>query len=157
MSAGRRRRGQARPWASWALVAARVLFVWNRSLFAGPDSDAQSLAVVEVLRPLLVGAGVADTALMNHIVRKTAHFLEYAVLGLLLCGTLPASRTVGAVLARLALGVGVAGADETIQTFVPLRTASPLDAALDSAGMACGVALGLAMGRLRARPGATRP
>ena len=59
-----------------------TLFIWSRSLFAGPESLAQSDAVVNLMRPLLVGFGVHDANAMSFLVRKAGHVSEYLVLGL---------------------------------------------------------------------------
>ena len=69
------------------------------------------------------------------VLRKIGHAGEFAVLGALL------ARALGS--ARLALVVGVlyAVSDEVHQVFVPGRTGSPLDVALDAVGVALGVVL----------------
>lgn len=140
----------------WVPVAVWVVFVWSRSLFAGPASDAQSLSVVALLGPAFSSVGVTDVSVMNHVVRKTAHFLEYAVLGVLLSRTIVRPVRAPRACARLALGALVAGVDETIQRFVPLRASSAADVVLDSAGVAFGLALGLVVERLVARARANR-
>lgn len=71
------------------------------------------------------------------VLRKAAHVCEYAVLGALLV------RAVGLGSPALAFAVGVAYAasDELHQHFVPGRTGSPVDVAIDAVGLAAGIAL----------------
>ena len=58
-----------------------VGFVWGHSLVGGAASSAESGRVVALLRPLFEATGVTDLDLMTFVVRKCAHFSEYAVLG----------------------------------------------------------------------------
>ena len=71
--------------------------------------------------------------------RKTAHFLEYAVLGVLAVPTflVPASRRLPRWLGPLVV-ILVPMADETIQRFVPGRESSPRDVLIDLCGAAAG-------------------
>ena len=76
------------------------------------------------------GLGGWDLAL-----RKIAHALEYAVLGLLLL------RAVGREAAAAALGIGYAVTDEIHQTFVAGRQGSARDVLVDAVGVLAGVYL----------------
>ena len=68
----------------WVLVFCLwVAFVWGHSLVQGPQSSLESSRVVAVVAPLLNALGITGEAAMSFAVRKTAHFLEYAVLGVL--------------------------------------------------------------------------
>jgi VanZ family protein len=69
------------------------------------------------------------------VLRKLAHFAEYAILGALLLRAL--RREPLAVL----LGSAYALTDEVHQAFVTGRQGSPLDWALDTAGVILGVVL----------------
>jgi len=92
--------------------------------------------------------------LLNLIVRKCAHFVEYAILGVLLFRagdrTWPAGNALAAALVRAALG---AGCDEIGQTQIAMRTGALKDVLLDSAGGSFG-AIAAARGRTRIRRGA---
>lgn len=88
---------------------------------------------------LSTGLGFWDVVL-----RKLAHLVEYAILGVLL------ARALGRGWPAILLGSLYAGSDELHQTFVPGRVGAPLDWALDTVGVVVGVALLL---RLRARAG----
>ncbi len=67
------------------------------------------------------------------VLRKIAHFGEYAVLGLLL------ARAVGRRPLALAAGVAYAASDELHQHFVAGRHAAVRDVLIDSAGVLAGV------------------
>lgn len=117
-----------------------IAFVWGRSLMQGPASSVESGRVVAVVRPVFVAAGVTDFDLITFIVRKSAHFSEYAVLGFLgrgLFSRLQDERGLPAWVGALAVAL-VPVADETIQLFVPGRSGSPRDVLIDL----CGAALG---------------
>ncbi len=71
-------------WVRRALVVVWIAFIWSRSLFPGPASSPQSNFVAALLQPLLEAMGIHEWSQMTFLVRKTVHFLEYAVLGDLL-------------------------------------------------------------------------
>lgn len=136
-------------WA--AAFACWVAFVWGHSLVQGPASAEESGFVATVLEPLFRTLGVADFSLMDHIVRKSAHFLEYAVLGAIgsgLYGSLRAWRGTPAWAIAL-LVAAVPMLDELIQTTVPGRDGNPRDVLLDLAGAATGALVFRAVARLK--------
>ena len=147
----------------WVLVFCLwVAFVWGHSLVQGPQSSLESSRVVAVVAPLLNALGITGEAAMSFVVRKTAHFLEYAVLGMLAVPTflVPARegrlpRWLGPLVAAL-----IPVADETIQRFVPGRESSPRDVLIDLCGAAFGmlVVLLVSHGRAshRTKDGGTR-
>lgn len=145
-----RRRSLAR----WAVAfACWVAFVWGRSLVQGPDSALESGRFVALLRPLFELVGVGDVDLMSFVVRKCAHFSEYAVLGAIAHGLfsrLVAWRRVPAWAGALAVAA-VPVADECIQLFVPGRSGTVRDVLIDLAGAAAGALLARAVARARAR------
>ena len=75
------------------------------------------------------GLGTADLVL-----RKLAHLVEYAVLGLLLARALPE-------LAAVAAGTLYAITDEIHQALVPGREGALVDVTIDSLGVVAGVLL----------------
>lgn len=96
-----------------------------------------------MLRWALPHASEATIASVHAVVRKLAHFTEYAVLGMLVVRALDEGGTPFRRVAvrALALCAGYAVLDELHQTLVPTRTGAVLDVLLDSAGAAAGVAL----------------
>ena len=136
----------------WAVAfCCWTLLIWGHSLVQGPQSSAESGMVVDLVRPLFEALGVSDVDLMTLVVRKGAHFSEYAVLGVLAFGLfrerlrergMPPFPT--ACLVAL-----VPVSDECLQMFVPGRSGQPTDVLIDLAGICAGVLLS----RLWARRG----
>jgi VanZ family protein len=79
------------------------------------------------------------------VLRKIAHFCEYAVLG----GLLVRATRRGPL--AFVLGVLYAASDELHQHFVRGRHASPRDVAIDAAGVLCGVLAARRIGAWTAR------
>lgn len=69
------------------------------------------------------------------VLRKIAHFCEYAILGALLL------RALGRAEVAVAAGIAYAATDEWHQHFVPGRHAARRDVAIDAAGVLAGVFL----------------
>ena len=111
------------PVLAWALV----IFCLSTSYFSAENT---SKFIDPILRFLMPGASAATIALGHGLVRKTAHFINYAILFWLLVS--------GPMRARpyLAFGLCVIYAllDEGHQMFVPNRGPSLYDVALDSTG-----------------------
>lgn len=122
-------------------AAVWLLVIWGQSCMPATQSGAL-LTVVQRLLPWMT----------DHVLRKCAHFAEYAVLGAL---TAAALRT-GAHFswpAALLPGTLAALCDETIQLFVPSRSGQIADVWLDTAGYLTGALLTLLIFRLcRKRP-----
>ena len=82
---------------------------------------------------------------MEHLLRKTAHFIEFFALGVLLCLLFTRflhSEMIAGLLSFVA-AVLYAVADECHQYFIPGRSASLKDILLDGAGAFCGILLTL--------------
>ena len=101
------------------------------------------------IRPLLefiFPGAPEETLLFYHgIIRKTAHFAEYAVLALLACRAFAGSASLwlsrSPYIAALVLVCLVAVLDEAQQSFNPTRTGSPFDVLIDVAGGLTAVSL----------------
>ncbi len=134
-------RGKRRGAAAWfALSLAWTALIWVHSMVPGPASTSESSFVVQLLAPLFGMAGVCDRAVMTLLVRKCAHFSEYALLGFLTHGlrsSLPRESL-------LPFGLSVVWAmlapclDETIQLFVPGRAGLVTDVLIDLGGVLVG-------------------
>jgi VanZ family protein len=110
-----------------AIVWVALLFFLSTSLF----SAANTARFIEpILRWILPSAAPATISLTHGLIRKVAHFFNYAVLFWLLIRGPMAGRPYAA----LAICVAYAMLDEGHQIFVPGRTASLYDVALDSSG-----------------------
>lgn len=81
---------------------------------------------------------------VDHVVRKTAHFIEYAILGLLLITSIGLEKSGRKVMLQSwMLGIGYAMTDEFHQRFVPGRSGQISDVILDSGGVLFGIILSL--------------
>lgn len=128
-----------------ALLILNLAFIWGNSLMTAEISSAISGFVGKVLETLFrlpVGSGGSGHGLL----RKLAHFSEFACLGALIFWRLAMAGQQGKT--RLALTFGavlcVACLDETIQRFVPGRASSLIDVWIDTAGGMTGMFLLLA-------------
>lgn len=157
----------AMPW--FVLVIVWLAFIWGHSLVPGVASRGESSRVMVVLRPAFRAAGVTSTHTMTFVIRKTAHFLEYTVLGMLcakararLLSSSVAGKAEGGRAWRLSSGdlrlvlltviVGCVApvVDETIQVFVPERSSQVRDVVIDLAGVLVGTLVVAALRRARA-------
>lgn len=129
----------------WAAVVGLMTLIFAFSAQEGIASDGMTQAAVMPLAEILAdavegGDGAVDAIylVIGTIVRKIAHLLEYALLGLLvhllLC-------TYGQRQKWLAVAIAVAYAvtDEVHQAFVPGRLGTPVDVFIDAVGVTIGV------------------
>lgn len=120
-----------------ALLLCNLAFIWGNSLLPGQVSGAISDFVKDLLSGLFDSTGEDSTG--GFLIRKLAHFTEFACLGGLLLwyfGMLGKPK----ILAFL-LGAGAACIDETIQIFVPERGPGIRDVGIDCAGVLMGMIL----------------
>jgi VanZ family protein len=111
--------------SSRLVSSSRLLVVWLPVvLWAGLIFGLSSIP------DLGTGLGSWDVVL-----RKIAHFCEYAILGALLL------RALGREVPAIAAGVAYAATDELHQHFVVGRHAAVRDVAIDAAGVLAGVLL----------------
>lgn len=120
-----------------ALLAMLLVFIWGNSLMPGEVSQAISSWVQHILFGSEASAGEIPAG--NGILRKIAHFTEFAALGMTL-GWLFGMLQKGRKWPFLA-GAAAASIDETIQYFVPERAPRLLDVCIDSCGVLTGILL----------------
>ena len=121
------------------LIALNLALIWGNSALPGGTSMELSdgfLALIEQSLPVLAGIG-------SMLIRKLAHFSEFACLGLLLAWffRLMGERGFHGVTAPALLGTLAACVDETIQRFVPGRESSLIDVWIDISGVCTGILL----------------
>jgi VanZ family protein len=106
-------------------------------------SDMSSLYIVEVINRFLISKfGTGSITISNFIVRKSAHFVEFMVLGILFFKSFFNSEKLKWVtLTAFLWGLGYSITDEIHQIFVPGRTAKIGDVLIDSTGIASGLLL----------------
>ena len=121
------------------LLLANLCFIWGNSLVSRSDSHDLSVGVLGFL-PGFLRELFPDQEQLVHIVRKAAHFTEFACLGGLSCGLLAATRAVKRhpFFHVWAGGFFVAAIDETIQIFTG-RGSQFQDVWLDFAGFSAGL------------------
>jgi VanZ family protein len=118
-----------RPWLKWlpVLLWAVIIFCFSTSIFSAENT---SRIIDPILRFLMPWASAATIALWHGLVRKAAHFTNYAILFWLLVSGPLRTRPYAAFV----LCIVYAMLDETHQIFVPGRTPTLYDVALDSTG-----------------------
>ena len=128
-----------------------LAFIWGNSLVSRSDSHDLSVGVLGFL-PGFIRDLFPNQEQLVHIVRKMAHFTEFACLGGLSCGLLATARTVKLhpFFHVWAGGFFVAAIDETIQIFTG-RGSQLQDVWLDFAGFATGLVLVLAVRAIACR------
>ena len=114
------------------------IFVGSTDLMSAEHTSRFIGPFLRWFSPDITEGAVASVQLF---VRKCAHLTEYAVLACLLCRAVcqSAARFWRAAALALVVAALCASLDEFHQSFVPSRTASPYDVAIDVAGALAGV------------------
>lgn len=132
------------------LILMNTAFIWGNSLLPGSVSGAISDEVMQmckdVLEPILSIFGEETVPPPGNgmlLLRKSAHFLEYLLLGLNWCWLflVLGQRGIHRFTMPMLPAVLTAMADETIQLFVPGRASSLVDVWIDTAGLTLGILL----------------
>ena len=141
-------RGWLRAWLP-AIFWAGVIWVLSTKYFSAENTGSALQTVLGRLFPSIS----ADTlALLNHCIRKLAHFSEYFIFCLLIFRGFRGERKGWRwtwALAAFALAAGYSALDEIHQSFVEGRTASLFDSLLDSAGALAAMIIGWVWTHLR--------
>lgn len=111
-----------------ALTVLWLCVIWGHSMMPAENSGAESNFLSDWLMQYFPWMN-------DYVIRKTAHFTEYALLGALVFGAFPKQGRV-AVLETAFAGFLAAFFDETIQLFSPGRSGQIKDVWLDFAGFA---------------------
>ena len=136
-----------------AMVAGFIAYMTSQPAVASTESSqfiATAVAKLLLLVPqsdtLLQALGLPQSVsllapALDHVIRKTAHFTEYAVLGFVMVAWLRHSRLFKSHAHWLATVAGVifAVSDEWHQTFVPGRSGQLTDVLIDSMGCVAGI------------------
>ncbi len=131
----------------WIVAALWCVMIFYMSSKPADISSQDSGFIADILNNL-AGNNLPHEGVLGieNIVRKTAHFLEYSVLGFLLfmalySGLKPFRPFKWLLLKPLIPGVVYAISDELHQIFVPGRAGRILDVSIDSAGIIFGIYL----------------
>ena len=126
------------------LLLGTIGLIFYQSSRIGEVSSGLSLRVTDKLNAWLGGAGLG-IQVSHFTVRKLAHLAEYILLGFWAMLTLRVYT--GRVLAFLSwpllFGLSLAVGDEFLQQYIPGRTSSVTDVAIDFAGVLVGVFVAL--------------
>lgn len=123
----------------WTVIYILYLFwIFTNSLDIAVESSSKSTAVMELLNQILFGG---TSTLTEHLVRKLAHFSEFALAGVLghICFSQWRKEMRSFVLCTLFVGLFIALCDETIQLFVPGRSGQIMDVWIDFLGYVVGM------------------
>lgn len=119
-----------------ALLIAILVFIWGNSLLPAPVSSAFSDWVHSIL---LGEKPESDGSTSSGILRKIAHFTEFAALGMCLAWLFGMLRKAWGV--PLLCGAAAACIDEGLQSLSPGRAPMVLDVLIDSSGVLAGIVL----------------
>jgi len=136
-----------RKYAKWVLLVLLVAWcvtIWQFSLAPAEKSSGTSSQVQDFCNDVLDKVGIEATVTLK-TVRKTAHFSEFMLLGLLAAATLLAHGFGHWLILSPLVFVPAAVIDECIQIFVPGRGPHILDVLLDLAGGTFGALAFLAL------------
>lgn len=127
------------------LLIFQMLFIFAMSSFGSDSSNAQSSQIIQVLHqvfPNLSHTSGPDASVLTFIVRKTAHFTEYAILGILFYffyrQTLPQKNGLRLFVLAILSSFLYACTDEIHQLFVPGRSGQFTDVLVDTLGASFG-------------------
>jgi len=126
----------------WLPVIAWMVFI--NPLNTGLTAENTSRFIVPFLMWLMPNASSETISLYHAVIRKIAHFLEYAFLVFLLFRAFRAGKKgwrPGWALGAGIIALGYAALDEFLQSMIAARTGSPYDWLIDSVGVIC--ALGI--------------
>ena len=121
-----------------------VIFIWSNSLENASESSDTSGVIVDFLKPIFDPNNSVDYDLFTHIVRKAAHFSEFALLGseivilFMLCKKSDEFHF-GLIASSVCLGFSVAVSDELIQLTSEGRACEFTDMMIDLCGLISGV------------------
>lgn len=130
------------------LLIFQMIFVFIMSSFGSDSSSAQSGQIIQVLRqvfPNLNNTSHLDASSLVFIVRKTAHFTEYAILGILFVfffrQFFPQKNSSRYFILAILFSFFYACTDEIHQLFIPGRSGQFTDVLIDTLGASFGCLL----------------
>lgn len=126
----------------WILVGCMIIFIFMNSLTPAVDSKQLSSTVTSTVQNLLQSLNVSvEFEFLHHLIRKTAHFSEYALLGGLIAIAIQRKPLIKSNIINFCIFLIVPIIDETIQLFTPGRSCEIGDMLIDGSGMIVGFLL----------------
>lgn len=128
------------------LTIACIAFIWINSSMDANESSELSGGVLGLINSFIMKIGI-ERELSETIIRKTAHFTEYAVLAVLLTTDFKLFRADMKKQWFMVpfTGLLIAAVDETIQLFPAGRSSSVVDVWIDFGGVCAGFLIALAV------------
>ncbi len=125
-----------------SLTVLWVCFIWGNSLLPGSESQELSLPILYEFNNLLRSIG-SDFQFTHFMVRKMAHFSEYAILGVLLFTMFGQyiCKVKDYIFNVLFFGLLTPVLDEFIQLFIDGRGGEIRDVIIDFSGVLTGIIL----------------
>ena len=113
-----------------------MVFIFIMSSFAATDSDRQSGFIINAIT--FAFPELANVPFLVNIVRKSAHFIEYAILGFSVARSMKLSGAKHSFTSVIACAI-YASTDEFHQSFTPGRSSELKDVLLDTLGASFGI------------------
>ena len=138
------------------LAAAWMVFIYSMSAKDAASSSVLSSGIcyrlcrifVKGFEEMDMEARLEMAASLSFIVRKSAHFIEYTILGMLYGACFRSFGTERPFVWPVLSGTLYAVTDEVHQMFVPGRSCQLSDVLIDAAGSALGAAIALLIAHL---------
>lgn len=130
----------------WRLILVfYVLFIYSNSMKPAAISSRESGGLLLLLQQMFLKSGISAGMLTEHLIRKSAHFAEYTLLGLLLYKNVQLCpwRDETRRFAVIAAGFFLPFVDETIQLFAEGRSGQISDVWLDMSGVCAGILISI--------------
>lgn len=125
----------------WMLAFLWMLVIFFLSAQSGNESGSLSTSLFKPLFDIFVPMGM-PAEILSLVIRKSAHFMEYLILGILVFRAFDTYEIHFSQKVYLAilLSIGYAISDEIHQIFVPGRVGTLIDVLIDSLGSATSIA-----------------
>lgn len=117
------------------LVVLWMLFIFTMSSFKAVDSDNQSGIIVNILVNIF---NIKNVELITLIIRKSAHIIEYLILGILMLNCLKDYSIKNLVIVSILICIIYSCTDEIHQLFISGRSGEIIDVFIDSIGIILG-------------------
>lgn len=112
-----------------------MIFIFYMSSFKAVESDTQSGFIVNIISNIF---NINNIDLITLIVRKSAHMIEYLILGILMLNCLKDYSIKNVLLVSIMLCILYSTCDEIHQLFIDGRSGEILDILIDSIGIVIG-------------------
>ena len=122
---------------TWYPVIVMMVIIYIMSSFVAADSDKQSGLIINALSTIF--PDINPDGIIVTIVRKSAHFTEYTLLGFFTARALRLSKKSSWF--SIAIAAIYATTDEVHQSFVPGRSCEFGDILIDTAGATVGASI----------------